>query len=259
MKVASHQLPHMAAPHSAPKAWDAPAPDTAQNGFAQLLAQMRPVAPAEMQDNRHSAEIVPELGGSAQAFQNARLLVETALEYPAHYATPNTTHLASPIERQLLEQPQLAISSAPNTAARFGITTKSFDTPPSVPQPANTLPSGTSRLASPNGSTSTLQVPTQPSVAFSTAPQASSANRQPAINAVTSTATPTPKQTDGGHNSPFSAQLLATDGGPLLLLRLPKLAAAERADLENSAARLLQVLGLKRHQIVVQEISEGQG
>lgn len=63
-----------------------------------------------------------------------------------------------------------------------------------------------------------------------------------------------PPPAQEGRMSRFSAQLLAGEGGLTMLLRLPKLTASERAELEAGAARLLAGFGQRPSRIVIQEI-----
>lgn len=265
MKVALSTTPQTAVQPYAQGTLDAPSPGTGGDGFAQMLAQMLSLSPAESRESSPATEIAPGLGASTQAFQNARMLVETALEHSRSEVGTAASERALP-ELPVLEK--LASADAKNldeasrsTAAISELSAVNFNL-----ISAKNLTTGTVRAVAPAHSAPSFQLAmralTQPPISISTAnalrpANPDSGNVPPAT--VTQALPAALKQAEGGHSTPFSAQLLTTDSGLVLLLRLPKLASTERADLENSTVRLLQGLGLKRHQIVIQEITEGQG
>ena len=265
MKIALPALPQWASQALSSGSSPADSNLPGADGFAHLLAQMLMPTPAETGESM-AAEIAPGMGASTQAFQNARMLVETAL-HQSRTPTPaprDTAEPASPTHLRLLQKLESLLSGSPKTTplAEQGVS-GSVGTPLAQLSPALTNSHQAAELRF-HGPQLPLVVPpnlvrTPVSNPTAEKPPAGPAELQTLPAHRLQSAPPAPAKATEGQASSLSARLLSTDGGLILLLRLPRLDASERAELEGGANRLLQGLGLKRHQIVIQEIAEGQG
>ena len=254
------------------------ADDTQAGAFADLLASLlSPRAetgsgpdalssrPSEMMQEqfRHAAPLTPLPGSPAEAFSAARLLVDMALDLPGE----GVTGLAQVDVPSRVETSSR--SSAPTMSSRDNLMEElalaSTASELQRTQPSRRQPAPPANLSRPSGSL--------------TAPELSSANSGPALSPGTSAAPARGPSTPplellqsrgiersfhtplvaapSGQNSPFGAQLVRTEAGLQLILRLPKLAESERAGLETALTHLLESHGHRSTAIVIHEIVKG--
>lgn len=241
----------------------------ATGGFEQLLEAMRLAMDEQaFQPDGQAAALAPAIGSHSQAFERARLLVETALELPG-WNLPSGQHgdgrrISDRHEqilgkvRELLER--LAAHLAPQSAppAQSG----QHIAPDKAPLAARLGNIAEPRLAvkAPRAGLARSPVPLPSSLATHAQAQAASRPTPNAGKALFKShaakgSAPTPPETNPGQNSRFAAQLLAAEGGLRVMLRLPRLSADERSELETRLGQMLESFGHRRREIVIQEIA----
>lgn len=216
---------------------------------------------------RRAAALAPSPGAPAEAFSAARLLVEMALNLPGgHSESLTQPSLSSRVETSAI--PPGATTARPDNAIAKELPVASIapdlqgpqtphyrpEQPALSPQPSDTLTArGLSAAnmgrAMPTTGTGTGAAPEpRQSIPLPELPQSRDSQRaahEPLV------AMPS------GQTSPFGAQLVRTEGGLQLILRLPKLAENERRALETALTHLLESHGHRSSAIVVHEVVKG--
>ena len=203
-----------------------------------------------------AADFAPEIGTAGKAFGHGRLLVDTAVFF-RDLADVTSGHCLSVPLFAALERPGEQAGAAIPTLA--GKTFGSFlvDWLATAFPPASHTGELPFRLSAQtaiyeqaprqsNGSKAPAAVQARPGVAGENEP----------VSVAGSSASASSTRTQKS-SSPFGAQLIAFEGGLRLLLRLPRLADGERAELDAGLTRLFESFGHRNHEIVIHEIDRG--
>jgi len=197
-------------------------------------------------------------GDRAQAFEQARLLSPRAMElgqrpvsgsgeHPAQGAAPLPA--ASPPPAAHLLPPHGRTAEYSSVNASGGFESSAVGEISGVPQK-----SFAGIRLQPGSTASFFPAGMAPSPAAASAAVPSRALPASAPARVSSGATFTPPR---GANASFLVRLLSQEDGALLVLRLPALPEAERAELQARVTAMLESFGHRRHRLIVQEISGG--
>lgn len=216
--------------------------------FAEMLAAMLG-AGAQAAEAR-AAEFTPQIGSDGEAFERARLLVETALEFPNADRAPAAARVSEPLVAELPSPSlQRAQPSALQPAASAELVAHRLpyplSSPPRAPDRVQTTPIAPAPARQSHAPPTPLASATGQTV-----------RKDARLAGPEHPGTDTPQRATRPV-SPFGAQVFAFEDGLRLLLKLPRLADGERAELETELARLLNDFGHRKHQIVIHEIAKG--
>jgi hypothetical protein len=251
MKIGIPQPPQSSLWPSSERGIGGDADPAASGGFEQLLEAMR--LAMESPDGQAAAP-QPEIGSHSQAFEKAQLLVETSLDLSNGSTPAGRDGADRPISEHHAEIVAKVGDLLERLAARFA------PHPIQAGEPVEAGPAGIAepgrdvRLAqtdfprAPLASRPIVHLPAEAAIRHAPGPA-----RAPSRSVAPQGRPPLPPGTGSGQLSRFAAQLLATEGGLRVLLRLPHLSDAERGDLELRLGRLLESFGHRRSEIVIHE------
>lgn len=219
----------------------------------ELLGQ----APQGVESTR-APDLAPQIGTHGKAFEQGRLLVETALpfqnrELPAP-GIRATEVLDLRVTAPFPSNAPLAHRPAQDSSGAFANILSQW-----LQRAAGHVSGG---KAASRASQPVLHWPqAQPQAANMPASPTGLARILPSYTAAERAQSAEPSLTShtGAGTAPFGAHLIAIEGGLRLLLRLPKLAEGELAELRADLARLFESFGHHTHDIIIHEIARGQG
>jgi hypothetical protein len=220
-------------------------------------------------DNIRAADFSPQIGTHGKAFERGSLLVETALVFDGPQKTgerqPEHVPVAQSATDLLKSKPELRVEQ------------RGDPTFSGLPQTFGELLADWCTRFAPVPTAGEVEIPTAegglrsfppspvkaaPSAVLESQPvtqvqsQAIREAKAPRLLELPPAAGAPPRTSK--QISPFGAQLLAFEGGLRLVLRVPRLADNERTELEAALAHLFERFGHRRHEIVINEIGNGQ-
>jgi hypothetical protein len=229
----------------------------AAGGFEQLLEAMRLAMDEQaFQPDGQAAALAPAIGSHSQAFERARLLVETALDLRGW----NLPEGRPDVDRRIAERHEKIVAKVHELLERLAaqLAPHAPDAEPvaarltNMAEPriaAGLAKTNPMRAALPLPSSAVLHVQGQATNRLLPHPATGPLRTAPAKSADTR------PETGAGQRSRFAAQLLAAEGGLRVMLRLPRLSDAERSDLETRLGQMLESFGHRRREIIIQEIT----
>lgn len=236
------------------------------SGFEQLLEAMRLAMGEQSCPDGRAAALAPEIGTHSQAFENAQLLVGTALDLRG-WDLPGREGEVRPFAerhrdivgrvRDLLETLAAHVAQPLHPHAGDGqYPPAPVAGDPGVAGPGPMADGPAPKIGRVNSARGAVAfgsnlAAARTEAALRPAPEAPRARSR---GSAAKSSGPALSEADAGRQSRFAAQLLATEGGLRVMLRLPRLSDGERGELEARLGQLLEAFGHRRREIVIQEI-----
>jgi hypothetical protein len=258
MKIGTHVPPHFTQRPLQEAELGGEADPRAAGGFEKLLEAMR----LAMEDpGTHAAALQPKIGSHSQAFEQAQLLVEIALDLSGS----ETPVGAEPGHPRIAERPEQVVAKVRELLERLAATVAPQARSPAGGSGLETIQRGLPIQQDGGGQRHLAgrlpQAPVpSPSRAGHHAP-ADAAGRVPSApirtskSPVSKGSAPPQPDTGAARHSRFAAQLLAAESGLRVMLRLPRLSEDERSELQARLGQLLESYGHRQREIVIQEIA----